>query len=78
MPGRVAMVVRGGQVVYQRCTGLADVEHGAPNNPDTEYHLASVSKQFASFAVALLERAGQYLLFACRTALTCLDNYPVV
>jgi CubicO group peptidase (beta-lactamase class C family) len=62
MPGLVATVVRGGQVVYQRCTGLADVEHRVPNSPDTVYHLASVSKQFTGFAVALLERAGRLAL----------------
>ena len=59
MPGLVATVMRGGQVVYQRCTGLADVEHRVPNDPDTAYHLASVSKPFTAFAVALLEGAGR-------------------
>ncbi len=62
MPGLVATVMRGDQVVYQRCTGLADVEHRVPNGPDTVYHLASVSKQFTGFAVALLERAGRLAL----------------
>jgi CubicO group peptidase (beta-lactamase class C family) len=59
MPGLVATVMRGDQIVYQRCTGLADVEHRVLNSPDTVFHVASVSKQFTGFAVALLERAGQ-------------------
>lgn len=62
MPGLVATVLRGGQVAYQRCTGLADVEHTVLNGPDTVFHFASVSKQFTGLAVALLERAGRLAL----------------
>lgn len=62
MPGLVVTVMGSGQVICQRCTGLADVEHGIPNSPDTVYHLASVSKQFTGFATALLERAGRLTL----------------
>ena len=61
-PGGVVAVYRGGEVVFAKGYGLADVEYAAPNTPATPYHMASVSKQFTAFAVALLAEQGSLSL----------------
>ena len=61
-PGGVVAVYRGGEVVFAEGYGLADVEQGVPNAPSTPYHVASVSKQFTAFAVALLAEQGRLSL----------------
>jgi CubicO group peptidase (beta-lactamase class C family) len=58
-PGLQALVVRGGQVIYERNLGAADLEHAAPVTAATRFHVASVSKQFTAFAVLQLARAGK-------------------
>ena len=42
--------------------GEANLEYGLPITPQTVFHVASVSKQFTSFAVALLEADGKLTL----------------
>ena len=59
-PGAAVLVARGGKVVYEGCFGLADLETKAPITPETNFCIASVSKQFS--AVALMQLAEQGLL----------------
>jgi len=54
-PGCAIAVAQNGQVLYSRGYGLAQLEYGIPIATDTIFHVASVSKQFTTFAVALLE-----------------------
>ncbi|HEX4182627.1 MAG TPA: serine hydrolase domain-containing protein [Caulobacteraceae bacterium] len=49
-----ALVSVGGEVVFERYLGGADLEHGIPVSAATRFHIASVSKQFTALA-ALLE-----------------------
>ncbi len=58
-PGLAVLVARGGKVIYERNLGAADLEHAAPVNSATRFHIASVSKQFTAFAVMQLARAGR-------------------
>lgn len=58
-PGVAVGVYRGGSVVYAKGYGLADLESGASITPQTQFHIASVSKQFAAYAIALLAREGK-------------------
>ena len=58
-PGAVVLVARGGETLYARAFGAADLEQGTPIAPDTRFHVASVSKQFTALAVALLAREGR-------------------
>ena len=53
-PGAALAVSRGGELVYAKGYGAAHLEYDAPITPDTVFHVASVSKQFAAFAAALL------------------------
>ncbi|MEQ1863088.1 MAG: serine hydrolase domain-containing protein [Micropepsaceae bacterium] len=57
-PGAAVAVVKGGRIVFQRTTGLANVEDGIPITPNTRFDLASVSKQFTAYAVAMLVERG--------------------
>lgn len=58
-PGATVGVYRGGQLVYAQAYGMADVDLAVPNSVDTVFNLASVSKQFAAVAIALLEKEGK-------------------
>lgn len=58
-PGAAVGVYRGGQIVFAKGYGLADLEYGVPITPRTPFHVASVSKQFTAFAIALLAREGK-------------------
>ena len=58
-PGCAVCVVRDGELVVARSCGLANVEFAAPITPDTVFHVASVSKQFTAFAIALLAAEGR-------------------
>ena len=61
-PGAVVAVFRGGETVFAKGYGMADLEHGVPNTPATPFHVASLSKQFTAFAVALLADEGHLSL----------------
>ena len=61
-PSGVVAVYRDGAVLFAKGYGLADVEGGIPNAPSTPYPLASVSKPFTAFAVALLADRGRLRL----------------
>src|SRR5262245_22463054 len=61
-PGCALAVVRDGEGVHRRASGLADLEHGVRITPDTIFHAASFSKQFTAFAVLLLEKDGKLAL----------------
>lgn len=61
-PGGVVAVVRGGEVVFARGYGVADLEHGDPVTPATVFHLASLSKQLTGYAVSLLVERGALAL----------------
>ena len=57
-PGASVAVIQGGDIVYSRGYGEAQIEHGIPVTPHTVFHVASVSKQFAAMAVTLLAADG--------------------
>mgnify|MGYP001466688212 CR=1 FL=1 len=52
-------VVKNGEVVLKKGYGMANLEYDIPNSPQTIFHVASVSKQFTSFAIFLLEKEGK-------------------
>ena len=43
-----------GEIVYAKGYGMANLEYGIANSPDTVFHIASVSKQVTAFAIQLL------------------------
>ncbi|MBL8269225.1 serine hydrolase domain-containing protein [Steroidobacter sp.] len=58
-PGGVLGIYHHGKMVYSRGFGQADLEQGRANTPQTKFHVASVSKQFTAFAIALLASQGK-------------------
>jgi CubicO group peptidase (beta-lactamase class C family) len=58
-PGLAVLVTLGGEPVFERYLGGADLEHGAPVTAATGFHIASASKQFTAFAALLEAEAGR-------------------
>lgn len=63
-PGAAVLVVKDGEVVYRNGFGLANLEHSIPITGSTIFDIASVSKQFAGMAIAMLVEAGRIDLAA--------------
>ncbi len=61
-PGCALSVIKDGQIVYKRGYGMADLDHDIPIKPDTVFHVASVSKQFAAMSIMLLAKQGKLSL----------------
>ncbi|MGN7727072.1 serine hydrolase domain-containing protein [Luteimonas sp. 22616] len=62
VPGAAVLVLRDGEPLVRRGYGLADLEAGTPVTPDTNFRLASVSKQFTAAAIVLLAQDGKLSL----------------
>lgn len=58
-PGAAVAVIRDGRVVLERGYGYASLEHNVPVTPGTVFDVASVSKQFAGLAIAMLVGQGR-------------------
>lgn len=56
--GMSALVLRGGQIVWERNLGMADVARRVPVEPDTMFMLASVSKTVTAVAMMMLVEDG--------------------
>lgn len=63
-PGAAVVVVKDGAVVYRGGFGSANLEYGIPITPSTVFDIASVSKQFAGLAIAMLVEEGRVSLDA--------------
>lgn len=61
-PGFTVAVAKGDKLLFSRGYGSANPEYDIPNSPTTIFHVASVSKQFTAFAIALLADQGKISL----------------
>lgn len=61
-PGCAVGVSQGGATVLERAYGMAELEHGIANTPQTIFENGSVSKQFTAAAVVLLAMDGKLSL----------------
>ena len=61
-PGLALAVVQDGKVLITRGYGYANLEHRVPITPSTVFDVASVSKQFAGLAAAMLVTEGRMKL----------------
>jgi len=66
-PGASVMVVHQGKVVVAKGYGLANLEERVPCGTNTNYRLASVTKQFTAMAVLMLVQRGKLRLDECLT-----------
>lgn len=60
--GCAAAITRDGRPVLARAYGMADLEHGITNTPETIFEAGSVSKQFTAAAIVLLALDGELSL----------------
>ena len=57
-PGAAVVVLYRGAVLHHEGYGMASLEHGIPITSTSVFDVASVSKQFCAFAIALLVDEG--------------------
>ncbi len=61
-PGCAVIVVRRGQVLYEKGLGLADIELNVSNQAITVFRLGSITKQFTAIAILQLAEQGKLSL----------------
>lgn len=57
--GGAFLVARGGKILVNRGSGMADVSANKPNGPELRYRIGSLTKQFTAAAVVMLEERGK-------------------
>ncbi len=58
-PGAAVMVIDRGRVVYSKGFGYADLDNDVRITPESTFRLGSVSKQFTTMAVMVLQEQGK-------------------
>ena len=58
-PGAALGIVKEGKLVYAKGYGVADLEHDIPISDSTIFYIGSVSKQFVTMCLLLLEEQGK-------------------
>jgi CubicO group peptidase (beta-lactamase class C family) len=61
-PGCALGVFRDGKILYSRGYGMANLELGVANSPQTVFDIGSTGKQFTAFAIQLLAQDGKLSL----------------
>jgi len=61
-PGAAAVAVKGGEVIFRKAYGMADMELGVPLEPDMVFRIGSMTKQFTSMAIMILAERNQLSL----------------
>ena len=61
-PGAALAVTRDGEIIYKQGYGTANLEYDIPITTGIIFDIASVSKQFAGFAIATLSHEGKLSL----------------
>ena len=62
IPGFAVCIIRNDTLIFSKGYGLANLEYGIPNGPETVFHMASISKQFTSYAILALAKQGKLSL----------------
>ncbi|MEO6034722.1 MAG: serine hydrolase domain-containing protein [Verrucomicrobiota bacterium] len=61
-PGAAVMVIKEGKPVFQKAYGLANLEKKTACSIDTNFRLASITKQFTAMAILILAEKGKLSL----------------
>ncbi len=64
-PGAAVLILKGDDVIFEGCYGIADMETKAAIDGDSFFNIASVSKQFTATAVMQLAERGLLSLDDC-------------
>jgi CubicO group peptidase (beta-lactamase class C family) len=62
IPGATALVIKDGEIVYNKALGYADIEKGIKLTPNHIFRIASQSKAITSLAAMILWEDGKFLL----------------
>jgi len=62
VPGASLLVVKDGKPIVRRGFGYADLEKHAKTGPETNYRMASMTKQFTAASILLLKQDGKLRL----------------
>jgi D-alanyl-D-alanine carboxypeptidase len=73
-PGAAVIVVRGGETIFRKGYGMANLELSVPIEPDMVFRLGSLTKQFTAVAILLLAERGKLTLDDSITKF--LPDYP--
>lgn len=57
-PGSAVLVIKDKEVILNKGYGLANLDYDIPITPNTVFDLASLAKQFAGYAIAVLAEEG--------------------
>jgi len=55
VPGCAIGIIKNGELIYAKGYGIGDLEHDIALKPSSIFYLGSVSKQFVTFCILLLE-----------------------
>ena len=58
-PGMAVIVYQNGKTVYAGAVGMANIEHDIPLKSDSVFRLGSITKQFTSAAIMMLQEQGK-------------------
>lgn len=62
MPGGIVAVYQGGELIFARGYGMANLEHNVPWDARTVTNIGSTSKQFTAMAIGILANRGDLSL----------------
>lgn len=60
--GASVIIIKNGEIIFSKGYGYADLKNKIPAGPNTNYRLASVSKQFTAMSVMMLMERGLVFL----------------
>lgn len=58
-PGGAIGIIKNGKLIYSKGYGLSDLEHNVKITPSSVFYIGSISKQFVTFSLLLLEEQGK-------------------
>jgi len=58
-PGCSIAIIKDGKIIYTRGYGMANLDYGIPNKPETVFRIGSTSKQFTAACIQILHEQGK-------------------
>lgn len=58
-PGAAVMIIKDGEILFSKGYGLANLEDEIPNTNETNFRLASITKQFTAMCIMILINHGE-------------------
>ncbi|MFN8713391.1 MAG: serine hydrolase [Bacteroidota bacterium] len=61
-PGATVLIAKGDTILYRKAFGMANLELNVPMKPESVFQLASITKQFTSVSILMLQEQGKLSL----------------